>query len=128
MTMSLKIADMAPSDIGHVHAHGNSTIRSDQEEAVAINRVFGDANVPVTAAKSFMGNLGAGSGIVETIASLQALQYDQLFPILNYETPDPQCPVQAADPEKHAPGNSFVNVNLTPLGQASGILIRRFDG
>ncbi len=124
----LERSGMSPADVGHIHAHGNATIRSDQEEAAAIDEIFGETKTPVTAAKSYMGNLGAGSGVVETIASLQAMQHEQLFPILNYETPDPQCPLHAADPQVDSPGSSFVNVNITPLGQASGILVRKFTG
>ncbi|MGI9518822.1 MAG: beta-ketoacyl-[acyl-carrier-protein] synthase family protein [Pirellulaceae bacterium] len=128
LTIALRNADMTPTQVGHVHAHGNSTIRSDQEEAAAIDEVFGEAGTPVTAAKSYMGNLGAGSGVVEIIASLQALLHQELFPILNYETPDPQCPLRAADPEQHSPGDSFLNVNITPFGQASGVLVRKYAG
>ena len=51
--------------------------------------------MPVTAAKSYMGNLGAAGGMVELIASVLALRHDKLFPILNYETPDPRCPIHA---------------------------------
>ena len=51
--------------------------------------------LPVTAAKSYFGNLGAGSGMVELIASLLAMSHGRLFRMLNYETPDPECPVAA---------------------------------
>ena len=49
--------------------------------------------VPVVAAKSYLGNAGAACGVLELIASVLALQHDRLFPVLNYETPDEQCPV-----------------------------------
>ena len=41
--------------------------------------------MPVVAAKSYFGNLGAGSGVVELIASVKALQHNRLFHTLNYE-------------------------------------------
>jgi 3-oxoacyl-[acyl-carrier-protein] synthase II len=119
-------AGCQPRDVGHLHAHGLSTMECDRAEASAIAELFGDQQIPVVAAKSYMGNLGAGSGMVETVASLLALNHNQLFPILNYSEPDPECPIVAADPGRHGPGDSFINVNITPQGQASAILVRRF--
>jgi 3-oxoacyl-[acyl-carrier-protein] synthase II len=71
---------MRVEEVGHIHAHGLSTRRGDYEEALAIDAVFGGRSIapPVMAAKSYFGNLGAGSGIVELIASLLALRQDRL--------------------------------------------------
>jgi 3-oxoacyl-[acyl-carrier-protein] synthase II len=126
----IKAANLKPEDIGHIHAHGLATRTADIEEARAIKSVFGTRAkpVPVVAAKSYFGNLGAGSGMVELIASLIALQQGSLFPILNYETPDPECPVFAVTNGSMASENCFINLNVTPQGQASAILIRRCEG
>lgn len=123
LQMSLNVAGLQPSDIAHVHAHGLSTINCDAQEAAAIKQVFGE-QTPVVAAKSYMGNLGAGSGIVEIAASMLAIKNEQLFPILNYETPDPACPVNVVSEMQQSPGNVFLNVNVTPQGQASAVIIR----
>jgi 3-oxoacyl-[acyl-carrier-protein] synthase II len=124
LTQSLRTSGLKAEDIGHVHAHGLSTTDCDAEEAAAINDVFGTRRVPVTAAKSYIGNLGAASGVVETIASILALNSEQLFPLLNYETPDPACPISAAKAGTPA-GSSFINLSVTPQGQASAIVVRR---
>jgi 3-oxoacyl-[acyl-carrier-protein] synthase II len=128
MRNSLRGAEMSPDDVGHIHAHGLSTRSCDIDEAKAIRDVFGSAadKVPVTAAKSYFGNLGAGSGMIELIASVLALSNGKLFPVLNYETPDPQCPITVAAPNNGSvsPGKSFLNLNVTPQGQASAVLVR----
>jgi 3-oxoacyl-[acyl-carrier-protein] synthase II len=128
MQQALRNSGLSPDDIGHVHAHGLSTGKCDAEEAQAINAVFGRRvnPVPVTAAKSYFGNLGAGGGLVELICSLLALQHDRLFPVLNYETPDPACPIAVVQSDDAKPGDSFINVSVTPQGQASAVIIRRF--
>lgn len=125
----LRSSGLSPDQIGHVHAHGVASLKSDREEAQAIAKVFSGRNepVPVVAAKSYFGNLGAAGGLVEVIASLLALQHDQLPVVLNYETPDPECPV-AVVREARAAGDAFINLNVTPQGQASGIVISRFQG
>jgi 3-oxoacyl-[acyl-carrier-protein] synthase II len=108
-----------------VHAHAQGQRAGDAAEAQAIERVFGGRPVPVVAAKGNLGNLGASSGIVETIASVQALHHGHLFRTLNYETPDPACPVAVVRSSDLPAGDSFINVNITPAGQASGIAVRK---
>jgi 3-oxoacyl-[acyl-carrier-protein] synthase II len=127
LTAALRCADASPEDVGHLHAHGLSTRSGDAEEAWAIGQAFQGRGrpLPVTAAKSYFGNLGAGSGMVEVVASLMALKHNQLFPILNYETPDPGCPIHAVRDGLPEPGHSFINLNVTPQGQASAVMIRR---
>ena len=127
---ALHSAGASPDDIGHVHAHGASTSRGDVEEAQAICSTLGDRSspVPVTTMKGHIGNLGAGSGTVELIASLMAMRADKLFPVLNYETADPECPVAVVRPgDSPSPGSSVLNVNVTPQGQASALLIRSWS-
>lgn len=123
--MAIHASRMGPHQIGHVHAHGLSTRKSDQEEAQAIHQVFGDRSdpIPVVAAKSFFGNLGAGSGVVELVGSVLALRHRRLFPVLNFETPDPECPVRLAAPGTN-PGDSVLSINFTAQGQASCIVAR----
>ena len=114
-------AGIKAEDLGHVHAHGLSSVAVDQQEAAAIKGLLGD--VPVTAAKSYMGNLGAGSGMVELIASVLAMQNDQLFPVLNYDSPDETCPINVVK-EATSPGSMFLNLNCTPQGQASAVVVK----
>ncbi len=78
------------------------------------------------AAKSYLGNTGAACGVLEMIASVLALQHDQLFPVLNFETPDEQCPVQVVTSSDVPAGDVFVSLSLTPLGHASAVAVRRF--
>jgi 3-oxoacyl-[acyl-carrier-protein] synthase II len=122
---TLRDAGVKPAEVGHLHAHGLATRTCDEEEARAISAVFGDrtAKLPVTAAKSYFGNLGAASGMVELVASIMALRQGRLFRVLNYETPDPACPINVCR-EETSPGSNCLLVNVTPQGQASALMIR----
>lgn len=126
MLAALRNTGISPEAVGHVHAHGLSTRSGDIEEAWAIREVFGGRSspVPVTAAKSYFGNLGAGSGMVEMIASILSLQKGCLFATLNYQTPDPDCPVDVVASPRSADAGSFLNLSVTPQGQASAALLR----
>lgn len=124
---ALRDSGATPADVGHVQAHGLSTIGCDHDEAKALQNVFGDAlaRVPVTAGKSYFGHVGAGSGLLELIAGVLALHHRRLFPILNYETPDPDCPIRAVNDGVTPSGDSFVNPSVTPQGQSSCVFVRR---
>ncbi|WP_254508442.1 beta-ketoacyl-[acyl-carrier-protein] synthase family protein [Anatilimnocola floriformis] len=123
----LKSAKLQPSEVGHIHAHGLSDVRRDKLEAQGIAAALGAAadKVPVTAAKSYFGNLGAAGGLVELIASALALQNGSLFPIQTLENLDPECPIRPAKRGDSA-GETCINLSVTPQGQASGITIRRW--
>lgn len=90
-------ANLTADDIDHVNAHGIATVEADRVEAQAIHNILGD--VPVIAPKSYFGNLGAGAGAVEMVASLLAMGKGVLPASLNYEHPDPECPVNVVHGE-----------------------------
>jgi 3-oxoacyl-[acyl-carrier-protein] synthase II len=128
MRSVLRISGLSPDEIGHVQAHGLSTRSCDIAEAQAIHRVFGDRGrpVPVTAAKSYFGNLGAGSGMVELVAGVLALAHDRLFPVMNYGVPDPACPIAVVGEYGREPGDCFIQLSVTPQGQASAVVVGRY--
>lgn len=126
MNMALRKSSWKPENVGHINAHGLSTTTCDKEEALAINDVIGDKKAPVVAAKSYFGNLGAGSGFVEMAASVMSLKNNALFPSLNYETPDPECPVNVNTQFGANPGSGFLKINVTPMGQASATAIAAY--
>jgi len=128
---ALADAEIRPEDVDHVNANGFSTVKSDVWEAQGLKAVFGRClpEVPVFAPKSFFGNLGAGSGTTELAGSLLALQHGQLPATINYEDPDPACPISV-----HAFGLRplqkpyFVKVGFTDVGQCAAVVCRKADG
>jgi len=118
---ALDSAKIKPADVGHVNAHGYATIPHDRVEANAIHEVLGD--VPVTAPKSFFGNLGAGSGAVEMAASVLSLATGEIPVTLNYERPDPECPIHVvAGPERNRSPIALV-LNQATTGQAMAVVL-----
>jgi 3-oxoacyl-(acyl-carrier-protein) synthase len=111
--------------VTHVHAVGASTVVGDREEAAAMHDVLGAAagRVPTVAAKANFGNLGAASGLVECVTSLLAMRHGTLFPLLNYETADPDCGILPA--RRGAPaGDICLSSAVTPQGQAGALVLR----
>ena len=122
----LRSAGIEARDVGHVNAHGLSTIEHDRAEALAIRDLLDD--VPVTAPKSFFGNLGAGTGAVELIATLAAFETGTIPATLNYEQPDPACPINVVRGTPcRTNGKSAVVLNQTSMGQSVALLVRPPD-
>ena len=122
----LQSANISADEVGHINAHGLGGQRCDREEALAIGEVVGD-RVPVVALKGYTGNMGAGSGLVELNASLLSMRHGRLFKSLNYDTPDPDCPVQLVTESDVDPGDLFINLSISMQGQASAVAVRRFS-
>jgi 3-oxoacyl-[acyl-carrier-protein] synthase II len=123
-------ANLDGEGVGHIAAHGLGTRQGDADEAAALAAVFGPrlAEIPVVAAKSYFGNLGAGGGVVELIASALAMGEGQLYATLNYATPDPECPLNVASSDKPlAAGASFLKLSVTPQAQAAAVVVRQVE-
>ena len=119
---SLMKSGLETRDLGHVNAHGLSTVAMDRVEASAIAAELG--SVPVTAPKGSLGHLGAGGGTVELVASVLGLAEGVVPPTLNYETPDPDCPVNVVhgSPLSGRP-RTAMKVNFAATGQAAAMVI-----
>jgi 3-oxoacyl-[acyl-carrier-protein] synthase II len=93
--MSLAIADagLQPKDIDYVNAHGTSTPANDSNETSAIKTALGDRarQIPVSSTKSMTGHLLGGSGGIEAVAAVLALQHGVIPPTINHQNPDPAC-------------------------------------
>jgi 3-oxoacyl-[acyl-carrier-protein] synthase II len=119
---AMRDAGLTPAELGCVVAHGTSSIEDDRLEAQAIHVVLGD--VPVTAPKSNLGFAGAGSGALETAVSVLALQQKLIPHTLNYEHPDPQCPVNVVHGQPRPLDRPTALVlSHSPHGQAVAVVL-----
>jgi len=122
MAASLEQAGLGPDELGHLNAHGLSTVADDRIEARAIRRVLG--RVPVTAPKSFFGNLGAAGGAAEMFVSLQAFADGMIPPTLNYRRADPLCRLRVVREPLLAGGPATaMTVNFNEAGQAVAVVL-----
>ena len=119
---ALKDAGVEPSEIGHVHAHGASTIASDAAEANALGRVFG-RSTPITAIKGAIGNAVSGTGAIELIASLMGVNHGLIPAMINCDEPAFDLDFVRGKPRPTA-NPLFLTNNLTRHGQASAMVVR----
>jgi 3-oxoacyl-[acyl-carrier-protein] synthase II len=129
ITQALRQANVAPEQIDHINAQGFSTRRDDCWEARGIHKVFGQCKppIPVFAGKSYFANLGAASGAVELAVSLLALQHGVLPATLNFEEPDPECPVPVhAGKPQQLRTDYALKISFTEMGQCAALVIKKW--
>jgi 3-oxoacyl-[acyl-carrier-protein] synthase II len=93
MSYALKQANLEPSEIDYINAHGTSTSLNDKFETRAIKRAFGEHayRIPVNSTKSMVGHLIGAAGSVELIATALSIRDSFVHPTINLDNPDPDC-------------------------------------
>lgn len=92
MLAALDDANMQPDEIDYINTHGTSTPIGDGAEVKAITAVFGDHayKLNISATKSMTGHCLGAAGVIEAIASIQAVIHDTVPPTINHFTDDPE--------------------------------------
>jgi 3-oxoacyl-[acyl-carrier-protein] synthase II len=82
--LALADAGLCPDDVGHVSAHGTSTVLNDRIEAAALEGVFGSRCPPVTAAKGVVGHMIGAAGAFEAAMGLVCAREGIVPPVANF--------------------------------------------
>jgi 3-oxoacyl-[acyl-carrier-protein] synthase II len=93
MKMALRKAEIEPTDIDYINAHGTSTEINDKTETKAIKAVFGDYayKVPISSTKSMTGHMIGAAGAIEASICVLTIQNGVIPPTMNLHNPDPEC-------------------------------------
>jgi 3-oxoacyl-[acyl-carrier-protein] synthase II len=97
MSAALKRADISPSEIDYVNAHGTSTM-ADEIELHAVERLLGNsaAKATMSSTKSATGHLLGAAGAVEAIFSILAIRDQVAPPTLNLDNPSVETAIDLA--------------------------------
>jgi len=90
MELALADADLPPSAIGYINAHGTGTQQGDVAESHATAMVFGN-RVPISSLKSYMGHTLGACGALEAWASIEMMREGWFAPTINLARVDPLC-------------------------------------
>ncbi len=128
MQGALDDAHLDAQDIGYFNAHGTSTKYNDIAESRALYTVFGEAMPPVSSIKSMIGHLLGAAGAVEAIATLMTIREGVVPPSINYETPDPECPINIVANEAREANVEFAMSNSLGFGgHNSSLIFKRYE-
>ena len=85
---AMKDAQLDINDIDYVNAHATSTPQGDSIEAMALTRLFGASQTPISSTKSMTGHECWMAGASEIIYSILMMQGSFIAPNINLEHPD----------------------------------------
>jgi 3-oxoacyl-(acyl-carrier-protein) synthase len=85
MGKALQMANIDPSQVDYLNAHGTGTPNNDASESAAIYRVFGEKIPMISSTKSFTGHTTSASGSIETAICLLCMQNNFVPANLNWE-------------------------------------------
>jgi 3-oxoacyl-[acyl-carrier-protein] synthase II len=110
MRLALEDAELAPSDVRAVNAHGTSTPLNDAAEAAAVTAVFGAGAVPVSSIKGVTGHSLGAAGAVEAASVLLSFVHRELPPTMGTAEVDPAVEVDVVlEPRAWEPGPTISN-------------------
>jgi 3-oxoacyl-[acyl-carrier-protein] synthase II len=130
MVNALRDANVSPSDVQYINAHGTSTSAGDLAEVRAIKSVFGEHahSLAVSSTKSMTGHLLGAAGAVEAIFSVLAIRDQIAPPTINLDEPDDDCDLDFVPHEARRMPIDVVLSNSFGFGGTNGSLVfRRFS-
>ena len=93
ITAAITNANLRPSDIDHVNAHGSSLPDFDVCDSNAFKEALGQHayRIPIASIKSMIGQPISAAGTIQTAAACLSIEHQVVPPTINQEVPDPQC-------------------------------------
>jgi len=139
---ALRRAALTPESLGHLHVPGWNGLQRMSSDVWALSAAFralpgqpgADACLPVVAARARLGHAGVGSGALELVASLLALDRGELFSLTADSVPGGDSGPSADAVlrlvfDRGAPaGSSFLKISQSARGQASCVVVGRHAG
>jgi 3-oxoacyl-[acyl-carrier-protein] synthase II len=129
---ALAQAGATPDEVTHINAHATSTPVGDIAEYKSLLSVFGDRvhEIPVSATKGAHGHLLGGTGALETILTVLAVQNRIAPPTINLEDQDPEIPLLVPTaPHALGDGPQLAISNSFGFGGHNAVVaVRSYDG
>jgi len=118
LAAALADAGVDPARVSAVSANGSSSVFYDAVEAAALASLFGDRlpRVPVCSIKAALGQTGAVTPALQTIAAALSVEHGVLPPTINCDELDARCPIDLVRGEPRRGPLELVLANATGFG------------
>ncbi len=130
MKRALSQANLEPSDIDYINAHGTSTPLNDKFETMAIKKVYTDSafDIPISSTKSMTGHLLGAGAALEAAFSVLSIQKGVIPPTINLTDQDPECDLDFT-------ANTSIQKNISNVmsnslgfgGHNSSLIFKKFE-
>jgi 3-oxoacyl-[acyl-carrier-protein] synthase II len=129
MREALEEAEISPSDVDYINAHGTGTPLNDKVESLSIKNVFkGKAySIPVSSTKSMVGHCLGSAGAIEAIASILSMVHRFVPPTVNHQEGDKDCDLDYVPEKSRKIGVEIVLSNSFAFGgNCTTLVFRKF--
>ena len=125
MQNAINDAQLTPSDIDYINAHGTSTPAGDIAETEAIKTVFNEStkDLIVSSTKSMTGHLLGAAGAIEAIFSVLSIKNNLCPPTINLDNPDVGCDLNYSAHQASEKNVSYSLSNSFGFGGTNATLI-----
>ncbi|WP_131781671.1 beta-ketoacyl-ACP synthase II [Legionella gresilensis] len=125
MLAAIQDANISPSEVNYINAHGTSTYLNDLNETKAVKKIFGDHayKLAISSTKSMTGHLLGAAGSVEAIFSILAIRDQVAPPTINLEHPDEGCDLNYVPHKPQSMKIDYVLSNSLGFGGTNGTLL-----
>ncbi len=131
MRAALKEAEVSPTEVDHINAHGTSTPMNDVAETRAIKEVFGDHaySMSITSNKSMIGHMLGAAGGAESVFSVKTLHEGKIPGTINLDNQDPECDLDYVGDGTRQQQCEYALCNSFGFGGTNAcILFKRYEG
>ncbi|MEF8822773.1 MAG: beta-ketoacyl-ACP synthase II [Desulfohalobiaceae bacterium] len=131
MRAALKEAEVSPTEVDHINAHGTSTPMNDVAETRAIKEVFGDHaySMSITGNKSMIGHMLGAAGGAESVFSVKTLHEGKIPGTINLDNQDPECDLDYVGDGTRQQQCEYALCNSFGFGGTNAcILFKRYEG
>lgn len=125
MNIALAKAQISPSDVDYINAHGTSTHLNDKFETLSIKSVFGEQaySVPISSTKSMVGHTLGAAGGIEAVVTALSIKDDIIHPTVNLDNPDQDCDLDYVANESRTTSVNIAMTNSLGFGGHNSSLI-----
>jgi 3-oxoacyl-[acyl-carrier-protein] synthase II len=131
MEIAIRDAQLDPSAIGYINAHGTSTPLGDKAEVVAVKSLFGAhaMKLAMSSTKSVTGHCLGGAGAIEAVATVKAIVEGILPPTINLDSPDDGFDLNfVANVAQERKVDHAINNSFGFGGHNTSMVLSRFQG
>ncbi len=116
-----------PDEVDFINAWGTGHRIIDANESSAMHQLYGDrlGEIPVSSIKGAIGTALGASGPIQTASTVLSLLHGLLPPTVNWETPDPACPLNLSNQPRRLPVNLAVVNSHGLSGSNSALVLER---
>ena len=122
--IALANASRRADEVDYICAWGPGHRAIDANESTALLQIFGQklTKIPVSSIKGAIGTALAAAGAIEVLSTALSMRHGQIPPTVNWESPDPQCPLNLNAQTRYLSPN-LAMVNAHGLSGSNAVVV-----